>query len=345
MRGFAAVVMLQGHVFHSFTGKEWRDGSIFQLTQFVGGIPPAIFLFLTGITMAFLMDSSERKGFGLRQRWTLALRRAAYLFVLAYVFRFQLWLFGQPASPWTDLLKVDILNSMGVGLGIVSVMTVFSTVDRARLSAFLGVAIAAVSPLVSSMDWTGIPAPLKMYLAPDYNFFSLFPWVSFLCFGLSIGSVLRATRTEHHERLMEWLALAGFGFILAGQYTSNLPYSPYPRSEFWLDSPALVFIKLGLILSLMAFSFAWNRFVIVKRWNWLRQLGTTSLLVYWVHIELVYGRWFWSWKENLTVAQSAIAAATTIVLMLGLSVLQTNWGEIRLWFSTVILPAPAPQED
>lgn len=339
------MVMLQGHVFHSFTGKEWRDGSIFQLTQFVGGIPPAIFLFLTGITMAFLMDSSERRGLPVRQRWMLALRRAAYLFVLAYVFRFQLWLFGQPSSPWTDLLKVDILNCMGVGLGIVSVMTVFSTVDRARLSAFLGIAIAGMSPLVSSLDWTGVPGPLRTYLAPDYNFFSLFPWVSFLCFGLSVGSVLRATRAEHHERLMEWLALAGFGFILAGQYTSNLPYSVYPRSEFWLDSPALIFIKLGLILSLMAFSFAWNRFVIPNRWNWLRQLGTTSLLVYWVHIELVYGRWFWIWKENLSIPQAAVAAVVTVVLMLGLSVAQTNWKQIRARLSASFLPTPTPQED
>jgi len=28
MRGLAAVVMLQGHVFHSYTGKEWREGSV-----------------------------------------------------------------------------------------------------------------------------------------------------------------------------------------------------------------------------------------------------------------------------------------------------------------------------
>ena len=67
-------------------------------------------------------------------------------------------------------------------------------------------------------------------------------------------------------------------------------------------------------------------------WSWVRQLGTTSLLVYWVHIELVYGRWFGFWKENLTIAQCALAAITLILAMIGLSYIRTNWKwpEMRL---------------
>lgn len=343
MRGLAAVIMLQGHVFHSFTAKEWREGSVYQLSQFVGGMPPAIFLFLTGITMAFLLDSLERKGLRLYARWTTGLRRAGYLLLLAYVFRLQLWLFGQPSSPWTDLLKVDILNCMGVGLGVVSVMTLFNTRDRARLSAFLGVAIAGLSPLVSAVDWSNVPAVFKFYFAPDYNYFTLFPWASFLAFGVSIGSLLRLARQEHHERVMEWLALAGLALIVGGRYAANLPYSVYTRSEFWLDSPALIFIKLGVILLLLAFGFAWNRYAIPEGWNWLRQLGTTSLLVYWVHIELIYGRWFWFWKENLSVMQTSIAAVVTILLMVGLSAARTNWDRLKAWLLSPGLPPPQPE--
>ena len=66
MRGLAAATMLQGHVFHSFTAPELRTGSAYTLSQFFGGMPPAIFLFLTGITFGFLLDSSERKGLGAR---------------------------------------------------------------------------------------------------------------------------------------------------------------------------------------------------------------------------------------------------------------------------------------
>jgi uncharacterized membrane protein len=37
LRGLGAVVMLQGHVFHSFLKPELRDGAPFMLSQFAGG--------------------------------------------------------------------------------------------------------------------------------------------------------------------------------------------------------------------------------------------------------------------------------------------------------------------
>src|SRR4030095_9293498 len=114
-------IMLQGHVFDSFTRTDLRSGGPFVLSQFVGGMPAGIFLFLTGVTLAFLMDGGERKGVPAGMRVLTVLRRAGYLFLLAFAFRFQLWLFGWPVSPWTDLLKVDVLNCMGFSIALLSV--------------------------------------------------------------------------------------------------------------------------------------------------------------------------------------------------------------------------------
>src|SRR5436309_15726021 len=94
VRGLGAVIMLQGHVFDSFLKNDLRPGGAFVYSQFVGGMPPAIFLFLTGITLAFLMDSSERKGLAPAARVRSSLVRAGYLFLLAFAFRLQLWLFS-----------------------------------------------------------------------------------------------------------------------------------------------------------------------------------------------------------------------------------------------------------
>ena len=58
-RGMAVVIMLQGHVFDSFNRPDLRTDGPFMLSQFMGGIGPAIFLVLTGITLAFLMDRRE----------------------------------------------------------------------------------------------------------------------------------------------------------------------------------------------------------------------------------------------------------------------------------------------
>ncbi len=327
----AAIIMLQGHAFHSFTKAELRDSGGYVASQFLGGLPPAMFLFLVGVTLAFRLDSRERAGRSAGSRVWAALRRAGYLLGIAFLFRFQLWLFAWPNSPWTDLFRVDILNAMGLAAAVLAVLGVFPTADRIRLAAAAGVAIAAVSPLVSQLSWRGVPPVVKSYLAPDPLAFSFFPWAAFVAFGLSAGSIIRVLRPEHLERATEWAALLGLGLIVSGQYFASVSYSVYPKSEFWLDSPWQILIKLGTILLILAFAYLWARQPAAQKWSWVRQFGTTSLLVYWVHIELIYGRWLWFWKENLTVPQTAVVAAALIVLMLLISLAKTEWAAQRRW--------------
>ncbi|HTR35882.1 MAG TPA: heparan-alpha-glucosaminide N-acetyltransferase domain-containing protein [Bryobacteraceae bacterium] len=328
-RGLAVVIMLQGHVFHSFNRTDLRADGPFMMSQFLGGMGPAIFLVLTGITLAFLIDRRERQGLGPMDRWKAALRRAGYLFSLAFLFRLQLWVFGLPGSPWTDLFRVDILNCMGFGIALFSVMAMFTTAERVRLCAALGLAIAAVSPLVSMVDWSWLPPQVSAYFVPSYQYFAFFPWASFIAFGLSIGSALRLAKAEHMNRMMQWGSLLGIGLIVGGQYFSNMTYSVYPKSEFWLNSPGLIVIKLGAVMLIIAFAFVWTEFAVGAAWSWLRQLGTTSLLVYWVHIELVYGRWFGAFKESLSNIECGVIAVVVVALMLGLSVLRTRWTTLK----------------
>jgi uncharacterized membrane protein len=333
LRGLAAVTMLNGHAFHAFTRTDLRNDGPYVITQFIGGLPPAIFLFLVGVTLAFLLDSGERKGVAPGVRVWQGMRRAGYLLLIAFAFRLQLWIFGLPTSPWTDLLRVDVLNCMGFAVGVLSVMGVFSTQDRIRLCAVLGIAIAGLSPLVSQLDWTHAPAIVKMYLAPDYFYFGFFPWAAFVAFGMSAGSIIRQLTAEQFERAAQWSALIGFGMVLGGQYCSAFPYAVYAKSEFWLDSPWLIVIKTGAVLILLSAAYLWTRHA-AGHWSWIRQFGVTSLLVYWVHIELVYGRWFWFWRENLTVAQVVACSVVLVLLMLILSLARTQWKNwARLGFS------------
>lgn len=328
MRGLAAVTMLNGHAFHAFTKPDQRTGGAYVLTQFIGGMPPAVFLFLVGVTLAFLMHSRERKGVPPTQRVLAGVRRAGYLFLIAFLFRLQLWAFGLPKSPWTDLLRVDVLNCMGFAVGVLSLMAIFSTADRVRLCAVLGVGIAVASPLVSQIDWSFAPF-LKPYLAPDSLFFGFFPWAAFVAFGMSIGSLIRLLDPAQIERAIQWSAILGVALITASQYLSSMPYSIYSNSDYWLNSPWLIFTKLGVVLLVLAFSFIWTRHS-QNTWSWVRQFGLTSLLVYWVHIELMYGRWFWFWKENLDVSQVVIVSAVCIALMLLLSTIRLQWKNWRL---------------
>jgi len=88
-------------------------------------------------------------------------------------------------------------------------------------------------------------------------------------------------------------------------------------------------IKLGVVMVAIALAFVWTEYAVGSSWSWIRQLGTTSLLVYWVHIELVYGRWFGLAHTNLSNIECAFWAAVLIALMVGISVTRTRWSVIK----------------
>lgn len=336
VRGVAAIIMLQGHVFNSFTRQDLRTGGPYMLSQFVGGMPPAIFLFLTGVTLAFLMDSTERKGLAPGRRVWAALNRAGFLLGIAFLFRLQLWAFSS-ARQWSDLTKVDILNCMGFSIAAASVMALFRTVERIRLCAVLGLAIAAAAPLVSQVDMSRVPEIVRDYLVPSYKYFGFFPWAAFLAFGVSFGSLLRTLKEEEITQTMQWVAVAGVALSFGAYTISSMSLSFYSKVDFWLDSPALIFIKLGALLIAVAFAYIWTLQPGAQGWSWVRQFGTTSLLVYWVHIELVYGRWLGFWKDNLTVGETVGAALAVTLLMLLLSVAKTTFPS----WKSYLIPTPS----
>ncbi len=343
MRGLAAITMLFGHAFHSFLRNDLRTGGPYMASQFVGGMPPAVFLFLLGVTFAFGMDSQQRKGADAMGRIRGALKRTGQIALLAVAFRFQMWIVSFDKSPWTDLFRVDVLNNMAFALLILSVMAVFTTAERIRLCAILGAAIAAAGPLVSALDWSAVHPLIQHYLAPDTFYFGFFPWASFVAFGMSAGSLIRYLDREHIGTAMQWLGGAGIAIAFGAWYLSNLPYSIYSKVDFWKDSPGLIFIKLGVLLIILSFGYAWNLGLKESQWSIVRQFGVTSLLVYWVHVELVYGRWFWFLKENLTVPQTVLAGIIVTILMLGLSLVRTNWAKLRTTPVSEWLPAMKPK--
>jgi hypothetical protein len=266
----------------------------------------------------------ELKSMSPRELFLQSRRRVGDLFLLAFAFRLQLWVFSGFPAPWQGVFKVDVLNCMGISIVLLSVMALFKTAERIRLCAVLGLAIALLSPVISDMDWSGVPWIIRNYIIPDYNSFGIFPWGAYLAFGVSAGSVIRTIPRDATDRCMQWAALLGGVLILGSQYMANSSFTIYAKSEFWLNSPAQVLTKVGVLFLMVALAFLWTRYGAGEGWSWIRQFGVTSLLVYWVHIELVYGHASWFFKDNLTVPQTLFAAVIVILLMLAISTMKTH---------------------
>jgi uncharacterized membrane protein len=326
LRGLAILIMIQCHTFNSLARMDLREGGPYVLSQFVGGMAAPLFLFMAGMTTGFQMESLAGRDSNRRRQWFVALKRGGYILAIAFMFRFTNWLFSVPRATIQEITKVDILNCMGVGLAVLAVCAVFEGAARVRVAAGVGLGIALLSPLVANLEWTGTPL-LQDYIAPSVRTgrFPFFPWASYLAFGLAAGTVVKRAAADRVDRLMQWTVLIGFALIFTGQYFSNIPYSIYTKSNFWTDSPALVLIRLGIAMLLAAAAYLWTEYCVGSGWSWMQTLGKNSLMVYWVHVMLVYGAVGRPIKRQLSIPQTALATAVVTAMMVALSAVWLWW--------------------
>jgi uncharacterized membrane protein len=325
--------MIQCHTFNSLARMDVRDGGPYVFSQFVGGMAAPLFLFMAGMTMAFLMESLVKREPSPLRRWTGALRRAGYVLFLAFAFRITNYIGSLPRADTQEIFRVDILNCMGVAMAAMAVAAVVSSESRAQFAAAAGFAIAAFSPVVANLNWEGAPALLHDYLAPGSGAgrgrFPFFPCASYLAFGLSAGTIVKRAVAERFERLMQWSVLIGFGLIFTAQYLSNVPYSIYAKSNFWTDSPTLILIRTGVCLLIMAGCYVWTEYCAPAGWSWMECMGKNSLMVYWVHVMLVYGDIAKPLKRKLSIPQAVLATLVVMGLMVALSWAWLRWKDIR----------------
>jgi uncharacterized membrane protein len=332
MRGLAVLIMFQCHAFNSFTRLDLRQDSGYVFSQFVGGMAAPLFLFMAGITFAFQMESLARREPRGTRRWLVSLRRAGYILFVAYLFRFTNWLASLPRADVQELLKVDILNCMGLAMAAFSVVALFDFGSRIRVALIGALAVASAAPLIGGLDWHGVPPVMRDYLtmSPDRGRFPFFPCAAYVGFGMAAGALVKRTAPERMDRLMQWGVLFGLAMILSAEYVSNLPYSIYAHSDFWRNSPSLILIRVGISLLLLAGAYLWTQFGARPGWSWMQNLGKTSLLVYWVHVMLVYGDIVKPLKRSLSVPQAAAATVVVTMLMVALAETRQRLKERRL---------------
>ena len=337
MRGLAVVIMIQCHVFNSFTRFDLRQSRLYIWTQFIGGMAAPLFLFMAGMTSGFQMDRLDRRLMRRSERWLSALKRAGYIVLIAYLLRLTSWLPSLPNPNMQELLKVDILNCMGLAMLVFSMAALFDWRWRIAGAVVAASFVAAASPLMSAVDWSRLPSVARYYLVPgpDRTQFAFFPCAAYLGFGIAAGTVVkRASSADGRNqltRLMCWLAPAGLVLTFGIRYLANRPFSIYKNVDFWRTSPALILIRLGIMLLLLSATYLWTALRNTHRWSGMETLGKTSLLVYWVHVMLVYGSLSASVKRSLTPQGSAAAAIIVILMMLALAEARLRLKGASLW--------------
>ncbi len=335
VRGLAVLVMIQAHVLDSWTRIDVRNTSAFAWSMIGAGFGAPLFLFLAGVSVGLSAASKSRRSGDESAAATAVVKRGAWIFLLAFLFRIQAWILGWGVP--RSLLKVDILNIMGPSIVVAAAMWGAFRGRRQRSIAFAiaAAAVSLIAPIVrSAAILDALPDPLEAYLRPISGFssFCFFPWAGFVFAGACIGVLLDAARTPDVEsQLNKWFAVTGIGLAACAYAASFLP-TPYAHSEFWAASPAFFAIRVGVLTAVITVAYWWERLAFVPSWTPMEQLGRTSLFIYWIHVEMVYGLISLPIHKTFTHAQSWAAYAGFVFLMLALSIQKDRlvaWWKMR----------------
>jgi uncharacterized membrane protein len=356
MRGLACVLMFQTHCYDAWLSPEARKSTFFMYSQLGGTLPAPLFLFLAGISFALVTDKLILKGVLPGHIARSTIRRGAEIFALGVLFRLQEYLIAWGWAPWTDLLRVDILNTIGVSMMLMGLTCwiVLASPGNVGQRARLGITAAAVALSISLLTpplWTSwrpqwLPWPLQSYINGVHNLgepqawlFPIFPWAGFAFAGLAIGFLLRAEWTRSHEGSLFLVAgVFGVGLIQGARWLDSQPLHLFATYDFWHTSPAFFLIRVGLLFTILCASYVWCRWG-PGQWAFspLIQLGQTSLLVYWVHIEFVYGRVSILSKRAQGILSASVGLLLIFLAMLALSLARTKLkgrGVKLLWRDT-----------
>jgi uncharacterized membrane protein len=349
MRGLACVLMFQTHCYDSWMSPEAKNSSSLIAWSRLGGTLPApLFIFLAGVSFALVTEKLREKGIARNAIAKQTILRGAEIFGLGLLFRVQEFALGYPWSPWTDLLRVDVLNILGLSMilmGFLCWAAGEGGVAAARTRTLVaGIVAAVVVAMATPPLWTThrpkfLPWPMESYVngvhifkEPQPWLFPLFPWSAFAFAGLAVGFFLFSDFARRREGLA-FAALGGAGIAaccLAVLFDSSL-VRLYAVYDYWHSNPNFLLMRCGILLIILFLVYAWCRWGLAQKgFSPIIQLGNTSLLVYWVHIEFVYGRFSILPKGQCSALKATAGLIVIFLAMLGLSLARTTWKKWRV---------------
>ena len=285
-RALAVLIMIEAHTLDAWTEVPVRRTLAFRHAMTLGGFAAPLFLWLAGVSVALSAASVRRREGSRAAAVDAVCRRGLEIFVLAFLFRLQSYVVT-PGGPPVSLFRVDILNIMGPSIVAAGLIWGLSRTTGGLVASYaaMAAAFAMLTPIVRASALVNeLPTWVQWYLRPagDVTTFTALPWAGFVFAGAAVGALLAPLREAAHERRLQgWLAGAGAALVAGGFYAATLP-TIYRDSSFWSSSPTYFAIRLGILMTALAATYALARLA-ARRGMELRPLarfGRNSLFVY-----------------------------------------------------------------
>jgi hypothetical protein len=336
-RALAVGLMVYGHTVSALLAPEYRSGTWYDAWVFQRGLTSSLFLLLSGFAFSIATTRHWQSHMHVSPAVIKRVRRFALFIVLGYALHFPARsvteLAGIGPEQWRSLLAVDVLQLIGAMFIMIQALVMVTRSRRVFMvtSFALAVLIVAFTPAVWRRDWTDIlPLALASYVSPAYGSqFPVFPFGASVLIGAAAGQLYARWGAAHLATFANAVLLgAGALLAIAGVYVrahgvelagpgegSGIP------GEFMLRTGVSLVI-LGIIAHL-----SWR---ITRLPHVFGAVAQESLLVYFVHLCIVYGSvWNSGLVQYFGETLSPLRTLPLVVAILGSMVLLA-WGWNRL---------------
>lgn len=329
--------MVQGHTFDALLDPAYRHGLVYDAWVFQRGLTSCLFLLLAGFV--FTLATTRHWDRHRRLSWAFGtrLRRFGLFVMLGYGLHFPVRhyadLVGMADERWQSFLAVDVLQLIGLSLIGLQLLVLVARTPRTFAAASLASCLIVVisTPLAHSIDWSSrMPPFLGAYLTPATGSnFPLLPWSAYVLLGAALGQVYSRWGALHLAAFANRvLLIGGAGMLTASLAVSRLPFDIVGPASSWTSSPNQFLVRGGSVLLLLGIVAHISRRIATLP-RAFAALAQESLLVYFVHLCIVYGSiWnpglLWFLGETLAPAQILAIEVALVAAMVTLA-LGWNW--------------------
>jgi uncharacterized membrane protein len=198
--------------------------------------------------------------------------------------------------------------------------------------ALTGSAVVALTPIVHGVDWVShVPLWTAAYLSFDTgSLFPLFPWAGFTLLGATFGVTAGPWATRDHLPLLaRGLFLAGGLLAIGAALMGQQGWLVYGVSDWWRANPLSFVMRLGSLLMLLSVVATAGHYV-SRLAAPLQGLAEESLLVYAVHVALLYGSlWTVGLGPRLGPQPPEVVLIWAIVMLTAMSYMALVWNLVQ----------------
>ena len=337
LKGLALIVMIEVHVVNSMLMPALKESWWFPTLNFINGLVAPSFSFASGMVFVLSLQKGvdQLRTFG-KEFWR-KLSRIGLIFFVGYSLHLPYYSLNKILSNQTQpnlesLFTVDILQIISTGLIVLFFARIFIKSEKRfyNFILILTAVILIISPLMWKIDFANY---LPLFFANYFNkmhgsLFPVFPRWAFVFSGAYVAKYyLEAKQNNSEKTLTRKMIITGLLFYLISVVVMYVLFvkelaNIIPNPFFFLERFGLILLSLGMF-----------RVYLNNKENYsslILDVSRESLLVYWVHLQLIYREIFWGKslidisQRNYNILQCLIVTLILIVLMLILAKVWSN---------------------